>query len=45
MCPGKERRSSNYSRNAGRLQEQAKTQQSKKKRKIIKGMSKRFRLM
>ena len=31
-CPGKERRSSNYSRNVGRLQEETKTQQAKKKR-------------
>ena len=38
MCPGKERGSSNYSRNVGRLKEETKTQQAKK-RKISKGMS------
>ena len=30
-CTGKERRSSNYSSNVGRLQEETKTQQAKKK--------------
>ena len=34
--PGKERRSSNYSRNVGRLQEETKTQQAKKKEKLLK---------
>ena len=42
-CPGKERQSSNYLKNIGRLQKETKTQQAKK-RKIIKGISKRFRL-
>ena len=42
-CPGKERQSSNYFKNIGRLQEENKTQQAKE-RKIIKGISKRFRL-
>ena len=32
-CTGKERRSSNYSGNVGRLQEETKTQQAKKKTK------------
>ena len=36
-CSRKERGSSNYSRNVGRLQEETKTQQAKKK--IITGMS------
>ena len=30
-CPGKERQKSNYSRNVGRLQEETKTKQAKKK--------------
>ena len=37
-CPGKERQSSNYFKNAERLQKETKTQQAKKG-KIIKGMS------
>ena len=41
--PEKERRSSNYSRNFRKLQKETKTLQVKK-RKIIKGMSWRFRL-
>ena len=35
-CPGKERRSSNYARNVGRLQEETNTQQAKKKEKLSK---------
>ena len=36
MCPGKERRSSNYSRNAGRLQEKGKNSNQRKKEKLSK---------
>ena len=35
-CPGKKRRSSNYARNVGRLQEETNTQQAKKKEKLSK---------
>ena len=36
MCPGKEKQSSHYSRNVGRLQEETKAQQAKKKEKLSK---------
>ena len=34
MCPGKEKQSSNYFKNVGRLQKKPKTQQAKKSGKL-----------